>query len=128
MYNLATDRFEIVKTKGPSPAGQCSASIFTYVPSIKKAVFIHTGNRCVAEFDPQTNTWTRPALKGPQPPFEIDAGACLDLKRDRIYFGGGYYNVAPLGTNAFWCYDLKTNAFVDLQPKGKPCGTSALRW
>jgi hypothetical protein len=25
------------------------------------------------------------------------------------------------GPHAFWCYDLKTNTWIDLQPKGKPC-------
>ena len=25
------------------------------------------------------------------------------------------------GPHAFWCYDLETNAWVDLKPKGKPC-------
>ena len=47
--------------------------------------------------------------------------ACLDTKRQRIYFGGGYYPVAP-GPSAFWCYDIKSNIWADLQPKGKPCG------
>jgi hypothetical protein len=58
--------------------------------------------------------------KGPPPPFGIDASACLDLKRERIYIGGGYYPVAK-GPHAFWCYDLRTNTWIDLEPKGKPC-------
>ena len=71
-------------------------------------------------YDPETNAWTLVKPKGPPPPFGIDASACLDLKRERIYIGGGYYPVSK-GPHAFWCYDLKTNTWVDLKPEGKPC-------
>src|SRR5262249_28760027 len=70
--------------------------------------------------DAARNTWTRASPKGPQPPFGIDPVACLDTKRERIYIGGGNYPIAP-GPHAFWCFDLREDKWIDLQPAGKPC-------
>jgi hypothetical protein len=120
MYNIATDKFEILKTQGSFPISG-NGDIFKYVPSLKKAVFIQTSNKVAWLYDPQANTWQNLSPKGPPPPFGMDASACVDTKRERIYFTGGYFPVAPAGTNAFWCYDIKTNSWLDLQPKGKPC-------
>jgi hypothetical protein len=120
MYDAATGRFELQKVKGFAPDYSYS-NVCEYIPSLKKMVYIQV--KSVASlYDPGTNTWTSLKPSGPRVPFGIDASACLDTKRERIYFGGGYYDVAPAGTNAFWCYDVKTNAWMDLQPKGKPCG------
>jgi len=93
----------------------------TYIPSMKKLFYWRGAADDAWLYDPQANTWSHLAPKGPPPPFGIDASACLDLKRERIYIGGGYYPLS-IGSHAFWCYDLKTNAWLDLQPKGKPCG------
>jgi len=121
MYNVTTAKFELLKAPGAFP-GIGKADVLVYVPSIKKLFYWHGGGAKEAWFyDPKANAWSRLAPKGPPPPFGIDANTCLDLKRERIYFGGGYYPVAP-GRNALWCYDIKANAWVDLQPKGKPCG------
>ena len=54
--------------------------------------------------------------QGPAPPFGIDAVACHDTKRDRIYVGGGSYPAA----NALWIYDVKTNTWIDPRPEGQP--------
>jgi hypothetical protein len=59
-------------------------------------------------------------VRGPRPPFGIDATACYDSKRERIYLGGGSYPVAPAGSNAFRSYDLKTDTWVDPKPQGQP--------
>jgi hypothetical protein len=122
MYDVASGKFELLKVKGMVPDYSYS-NICEYIPRLKKMVYIQTKG-IASLYDPQTNTWTSLKPSGPRAPFGIDASACLDLKRERIYFGGGYYDVAPPGTNAFWCYDVKTNAWMDLQPKGKPCGGS----
>jgi hypothetical protein len=118
MYNVATDRFEIQKTQGPAPRSALG-DILVYLPSMKKLFYWRGREKTVWLYDPQGNTWANLKPKGPPPPFGIDANACLDSKRGRIYFGGGHYPVAQ--DHAFWCYDIESNAWVDLEPKGKPC-------
>jgi hypothetical protein len=122
MFNAAAGKFELQKTTGPVPTSSYG-DILEYVPDLKKVVFLRSGEKCAWLYDPQANTWSNLSPKGPPPPFGIDASACLDTKRDRIYLGGGYYPVAP-GANAFWCYDIKSNTWVDLAPKGETCGGS----
>jgi hypothetical protein len=123
MYDAATGKFQLSKVRGAFPgAGNGSRiGVSIYLPSIKKLFFWTGGAKDAWLYDPKANAWSRITPKGPPPPFGIDANVCLDLKRQRVYFGGGYYPLAP-GPNAFWCYDIKSNAWVDLQPKGKPCG------
>lgn len=125
MYNPAANKYEILKVQGayPTPTTAACCDDLVYVPSLKKLFFYRSETKDAWLYDPQANTWTNLKPKGPPPPFGIDACACLDPKRERIYIGGGYYPVAP-GNNAFWCYDIKSNAWVDLQPKGKVCGGS----
>ena len=90
-----------------------------YLPGHKRAFFRHGEE--VWFYDTADNAWTQAKPTGPPLPFGIDATSCHDTKRDRIYIGGGSYPVAPAGTNAFRIYDLKTNAWLDPQPKGAPC-------
>jgi hypothetical protein len=92
---------------------------FHYLPGQKRAFFRHGEE--VWFYDTAGNAWTQAKPTGPPLPFGIDATSCYDAKRDRIYIGGGSYPVAPAGTNAFRIYDLKTNAWLDPQPKGAPC-------
>jgi hypothetical protein len=120
MYSPATGKFELYKTQGPFPAGHVEAVVATYSPSTKK-LFHWRGGQDVWFYDAQANAWTKLTPKGPKLPFGCDPSACLDTKRDRIYIGGGYYPFVPKGSNALWGFDLKTNAWVDLQPKGQPC-------
>ena len=122
MYNASTGQFEIAKIKGVWPgAGNGSRiGVAVYVPGIQQ-MFLWVGGTDAWLYDPKKNVWTNIKPTGPKPPFGIDANACLDTKRGRIYLGGGYYPVVGPGKNAFWCYDVKTNAWVDLQPKGKAC-------
>jgi hypothetical protein len=120
LYDVRSGRWDLRKVSGPAP-GSGLANVSVYVPGAKKLFYWQAGQPSDAWFyDPQANTWSRVKVKGPPPPFGIDASACLDLKRERIYIGGGYYPVSK-GPHAFWCYDLKTNSWLDLQPRGKPC-------
>ena len=120
LYDVRTGRWDLRKVDGPSP-GNVLANVSAYVPSLKKLFYWQTRDAGdVWFYDPKTNAWSRVKAKGPPPPFGIDASACLDLKRERIYIGGGYYPVAK-GPHAFWCYHLRTNTWIDLEPKGKPC-------
>jgi hypothetical protein len=122
MYSAAAGRFELLKTQGPFP-GSNFGEIMEYVPGIKKAVFLRGERRDVWTYEPAANTWSKLTPKGPPPPFGMDASACLDTKRDRIYLGGGYLPTAP-GNNALWCYDVKADSWTDLGPKGRPCAGS----
>ncbi len=97
--------------------------VLVYVPT-KKQVFFRHGEE-VWFYDPAMNEWNQAKVKGPKPPFGIDPTACYDAKRDRIYIGGGNYPAAPKDTNALWIYDLKTDAWVDPQPKGSPGGSTS---
>lgn len=90
-----------------------------YVPKRDQAFFAHRSQE-VWLYDARAGKWARPKVEGPPPPFGIDATSCYDSKRDRVYIGGGAYPVAPDKGHAFWCYDLKTNRWIDLKPKGKP--------
>jgi hypothetical protein len=120
LYDVRSGRWDLRKVVGPAPASGL-ANVSVYVPSAKKLFYWRANQPNEAWFyDPEANGWSVVKAKGPPPPFGIDASACLDLKRERIYIGGGYYPVSK-GPHAFWCYDLKTNTWVDLQPKGKPC-------
>jgi hypothetical protein len=119
MYNTATGQFELHKVKGAFP-GIGKADVLVYLPSIKKSFYYHGGAKDAWLYDATSNAWSRITPKGPPPPFGIDANACLDIKRNRIYIGGGYYPLAK-GPSAFWCYDVESNVWLDLQPKGKPC-------
>ena len=92
---------------------------FHYLPGQKRAWFRHGEE--VWFYDTAANVWTQAKPTGPPLPFGIDATSCHDSKRARIYIGGGSYPVAPAGTNPFRIYDLKTDAWVDPQPKGAPC-------
>ena len=120
MYDTVSDRWDIRRVTGPCPGSELG-DVLVYVPSLKKVLYYFSGTREVWLYDPQANAWAKVAAKGPVPTFGIDAVACLDTKRERIYIGGGYYPLAP-GSSAFWAFDLKTKTWMDLQPKGKVCG------
>lgn len=120
MYNVATNKFEIQKVQGGCPDTE-KGRVLIYVQEMKKAFFwTPTPTGEVWFYDPAANSWTMEKASGPKPPFGIDAVACLDSKRSRIYIAGGAYPVSA-GPHAFWCYDLKAKAWIDPQPKGKPC-------
>jgi hypothetical protein len=112
IYDVQSGRWDLRKVEGPSPARGATTlgMVIVYVPARKKAFF---WDGSVAEawlYDPQDNTWSNLKFKGPGPA-GIDKVACLDPRRERIYMGG---------PKNLWCYDLKANAFIDLDPKGKP--------
>ena len=119
MFDSATGKWSRTRTGTPAPKSGFGDT-FHYVPSLRKAFFAH-GSKEVALYDPAANTWEKPAVSGPPPPFGIDATSCVDTRRERIYIGGGSYPVAPEGTNAFRIYDLKKNEWIDPKPKGAPC-------
>lgn len=119
MFNVDSGKFELHKIEGAFP-GIGKADVLVYLPAIKKTFYYHGSAADAWLYDAKTNIWSRLTPAGPPPPFGIDANACLDLKRNRIYLGGGYYPVAP-GRSAFWCYDVESNAWVNLAPNGKPC-------
>jgi hypothetical protein len=104
-------------TRGPQSS---YGDTLIYLPMRKQAFFLHR-NAEVWFYDTDGNKWRQIEPTGPAPPFGIDATSCFDSKRELIYIGGGSYPVTPAGKNAFWAYDLKKNAWVDLQPKGAPC-------
>jgi hypothetical protein len=119
-YDVRSGRWGLLKVNGPAPVNTL-ANVSAYVPSSKTLFYWYPNeNNEVWFYDPATNAWSRVKAKGPPPPFGIEASACLDVKRERVYLGGGYYPVSK-GPHAFWCFDLRTNTWIDLQPKGKPC-------
>jgi hypothetical protein len=117
LYDLPSGRWNLRTVEGPCP-GRGATTLgmtFVYIPAMKKAFFWDPDVQEAWLYDPQKNTWhsTWSVKLKPKAPFPagIDKVACLDPKRDRIYIGG---------PKDLWCYDLKTDAFIDLQPKGKP--------
>ena len=117
-FEIDTGKWNRRPTATKSPPSGFGDS-FHYLPGQKRAFFRHSDE--VWFYETAGNAWTQAKPTGPPLPFGIDASSCHDPKRDRIYIGGGNYPVTPAGTNAFRFYDLKTNAWLDPQPKGAPC-------
>ena len=120
-FGSETGKWNRRKTASPSPRSGYGDS-FHYLAGKKRAWFRH-GDQ-VWLYDTAANAWTQLKPTGPPLPFGIDATSCYDPKRNRIHIGGGSYPVTPAGTNAFRIYDLGTDAWLDPQPKGAPCGGS----
>lgn len=114
-YDSRTGKWEVWKVEGPSP--EKAEGTLLYVPTRKKAFYRSGKSEFVWFYDPTARSWTQVKPPGPKPPFGIDPTACFDPKRDRIYIGGGSYPSVPEGKNAIWIYDLKTDAWIDPQPK-----------
>jgi hypothetical protein len=113
-FDLATGVWDRHLTEGPYPGGTNMESVVQYVPSKKQVFFVHVREPWF--YDPARHAWTKADAKGPPPPFGIDAVACHDTRRDRIYLGGGSYPTA----NALWIYDVKSNTWIDPQPTRQP--------
>jgi hypothetical protein len=120
-YDTKTGRWERRAVGGESPRSGFG-HVLIYVASKKQTFFWGSGGD-VWFYNHAANRWTKKSPKGPSPPFGIDPTACLDTKRERICMGGGSYPVAK-GPNALWIYDIKTNAWIDPRPEGKPCAGS----
>jgi hypothetical protein len=118
-YDVTAGQWDRKLTATASPRSSFG-DVLVYVPT-KKQTFFWGRDSGVWFYDAATNKWAQPATNGPKPPFGIDPTACYDSKRDRIYLGGGGYPVVPKGKNALWAYDLKTDSWVDPEPKGAPC-------
>jgi hypothetical protein len=118
LYDTKTGKWQLRAVKGPAPRSGFG-HVLVYLPGRKQTFFWGSGAD-VWFYDDRAVKWTKVTPKGPPPPFGIDPTACLDPKRQRIYLGGGSYPVAK-GPNALWAYDLKTAAWIDPRPKGKPC-------
>jgi hypothetical protein len=114
LFDPRTGKWDRRLAPGPFPDGTNMESVVQYVPSKKQVFFMHVKE--VWFHDPAAHVWTAAKAKGPPPPFGIDSVACHDVKRDRIYVGGGAYPSA----NALWIYDVKTNTWIDPQPAGQP--------
>jgi hypothetical protein len=113
LFDVQSGRWNLRKVEGPVPARTAVplGLTFVYVPSMRKAFFWNPTVQQAWLYDPQKNSWSNLKPKGLPLKVGIDKVACLDTKRDRIYLGGL--------TNLV-CYDLKSNAFIHLNPKGKP--------
>ena len=103
-----------------SPTSQVG-DVVIYLPT-RREVFHYSYGR-IAFYDPAANSWRTVVPKGPKPAFGIDATACYDARRDRIYIGGGQYPVAG-GSNALWIFDARTERWIDPKPAGSPGGNS----
>jgi len=117
-FESATGKWNRTRTGTTAPKSGFGDT-FIYLSPRKQAFFAHR-SQDVWFYDTAKNTWRQAKTSGPPPPFGIDATSCYDPKRDRVYIGGGSYPVAK-GPNALWIYDLKTDAWIDPQPKGSPC-------
>jgi D-alanyl-D-alanine carboxypeptidase/D-alanyl-D-alanine-endopeptidase (penicillin-binding protein 4) len=122
LYDVRAGEWDRRSTGGaPAPTGHFG-DVLMYVPGVKKT-FLRTAGSEIWWYDAMANQWTRVSPKGPPPPFGIDPTACYDPRRNRIYIGGGSYPVAT-GPSALWAYDVASDTWIDLQPKGTCCGGS----
>jgi hypothetical protein len=120
-FETGTGKWNRLVTAMERPASGFGDSLL-YLSGERRAFFRH--GQELWFYATETNAWTRVEPSGPALPFGIDATSCYDPKRNRIYIGGGSYPVTPTGVNAFRIFDLKTNAWIDPEPKGAPCGGS----
>jgi hypothetical protein len=118
-FETATGKWNRLRTGTTGPVSSFG-DVFLYLPERQQAFFAHRYSE-VWFYDARANRWQQASPKGPKPPFGIDATACYDSRRQRIYMGGGSYPVAPLRSNALWIYDLKSDTWIDPRPKGSPC-------
>ena len=118
IYDTTIDKWRRHATLTPSPETGPGDVLF-YIPFMDKVFFRRHDE--VWFYDPGGNSWKQVTPGGPALPFGIDAAACYDPKRQRIYIGGGDYPVAT-GPNAFWIYDIRNNRWIDPKPKGSPGG------
>jgi hypothetical protein len=118
LFDSATARWNRLRTGTPAPPSSFGDT-FLYLPTRGQAFFTHR-SADVWLYDVRGNRWRHVPARGPKPPFGIDATACYDSRRQRIYLGGGSYPVAPAGSNALWIYDLKTETWIDPKPQGTP--------
>ncbi|MCH7728434.1 MAG: hypothetical protein IH991_18440 [Planctomycetes bacterium] len=118
-FDTATGKWLRQRTGTPGPQFGFGDTL-EHLPARKELFFAHR-SKDVWFYNTQTNKWRRARPKGPPPPFGIDCTACYDTNRDRIYMGGGGYPTTPSGENAFWIYDVKTNTWINQEPKGAPC-------
>jgi hypothetical protein len=120
MFDTWNRRWHRVRTPMRSPKPQVG-DVVVYLPN-KREVF-HYSNRRVGFYDPSANGWRVVRPGGSPPGFGIDATACYDGRRDRIYIGGGKYPEAK-GSNALWIFDIRTERWIDPNPAGSPGGVS----
>lgn len=124
IYDTATGRFDRKRTGAPYPPaedayGALMFGSLVYVDSQQRAfLYLNSYPNEIWFYDPAAATWEQGTSGGVLPPFGIDATACYDESRDRIYMGGGSYPVTPEGTNPFWYYDLAAETWVDPMPAG----------
>ena len=119
-FETSSAAWNRVRSSAPGPKSGFG-DVLLCPPGRKEYFFARGGGKEVWFFDPAKNAWRQAKPSGPPPPFGIEPVACFDPKRERVYVGGGNYPTAPEGTNAFWIYDLKTDAWIDPKPKGAPC-------
>jgi hypothetical protein len=124
IYNAAEGHWERYRTKGKQ-CGNGSGSTLIYVPTVKKAFGYINKSENIAWYDPAARDWTPIKKQGVLPPWNIDPTSCYDSKRDRIYLGGGVYASPEVkkGESALWAFDVKTETFSRLEPKGAPAST-----
>lgn len=115
-FNTQTGNFERYAFGGESPQFGF-ADIFKYIPSLKKYIYIMSDSD-VWLYDLKRREWTHPAVSGPVWQVGIEASACFDNKRNRVYVGGASYNSNTSAIDNFYYLDLNTMAWVKPNPTG----------
>ena len=120
MFDIGAGRWmrSAITLPGRSPPSGVGDTLI-YLASRDTVFFRH--RKQIWFYQPERNVWTRRNPTGPKLPFGIDATACYDPKRGRLYLGGGSYPVAK-GPNALWIYDIDGDRFIDPGPRGDPGG------
>ena len=117
MYDTQKGHWQRYRCKATkAPAGHMG--LLQYIPT-RKMVLSSTGGRGSAWYDPEKKDWSAIPKKGELPKIYYDFNAVYDSKRDRVYMGGGL-PIAKKGQSALWCFDVKTETFKHLEPKGSP--------
>lgn len=119
IYNTTAGHWERYKSVNPPGPGGFGAT-FIYVPTVDKAFCYKNKGAPICWYDPKTRDWSPIEKRGELPPWNIDPNSCYDAKRDRIYLGGGIYPVIAASESALWMFDVASESFARLAPKGAP--------
>ncbi len=122
MYNTVKGHWERYRTKVTKAPG-VGMGVLLYVPTVKKAFVFQKKAHPFGWYDYEKRDWKLIASKENLPPWNCDFNSCYDSRRDRIYMGGGVYPVIKKGESALWAFDVKTEKFSRLKPKGAPSTT-----
>jgi hypothetical protein len=122
MYNTSIGHWERHRCKA-TKAPSSHMGLLHYIPTKKMALSYPGGKGSSAWYDSENKDWIAIPSKGEMPKWSRDFNVVYDSKRDRLIMGGGTGPTVKKGESALWSFDIKTETFTRVKPKGNPSTT-----